>query len=92
MKQKLNIRPLADQVLLEPEAVESKTESGIIIPDAAQKPKLKGRVVAKGKDVTLVNIGDFVMHKKHFGTELSYQGKNYIIMPEEGLLAVITEQ
>ena len=90
---KLKIKPLADRVLIEPSKAETTTESGIIIPDTAQEKPQKGIVVAVGngtKDHEMsVNIGDKVLYGKYSGTELKFEGTDYLIMRESDLLAII---
>ena len=90
---KLNIKPLADRVLVEPAAAETKTSSGIIIPDTAKEKPQKGNIVAVGpgtKDnpVTL-KVGDVVLYGKYSGTELNHEGNDYLIMKENDILAII---
>ena len=89
----LNIKPLADRVLVEPAEAEQKTASGIIIPDTAKEKPQKGVVVAVGngtKDVTMtVKVGDNVLYGKYYGTEISYEGKTYLIMRESDIYAII---
>lgn len=90
---KLNIKPLADRVVIEAAAAETTTISGIIIPDTAQEKPQKGTVVAVGtgtKDHEMtVKIGDNVLYGKYAGTELKLEGKDYLIMRESDLLAII---
>ncbi len=90
---KVNIKPLADRVLVQPAPAEEKTSGGIIIPDTAQEKPQKGTVVAVGegtKDnpVTL-KVGDNVLYGKYAGTELSFDGETYLIMRESDIYAVI---
>jgi chaperonin GroES len=89
----LNIKPLSDRVLIEPVAAETKTASGIFIPDTAKEKPQKGTVVAVGngtKDHTMtVKIGDSVLYGKYAGTELKLEGKDYLIMREDDILAII---
>jgi len=89
----VNIKPLADRVLVEPEAAESKTASGLIIPDTAKEKPQKGTVVAVGsgkKDEPLtVKAGDTVLYGKYSGTELSVDGGDYLIMRESDILAIV---
>jgi len=89
----LNIKPLADRVLIEPAAAETKTASGIIIPDNAKEKPQKGTVVAAGKgtkdEPITVQIGDTVLYGKYAGTELKLEGKDYLIMRESDILAII---
>ncbi len=90
---KLNIKPLADRVLLEPMEAETKTASGIIIPDNAKEKPQKATVVAVGigtKDNPMtVKVGDTVLYGKYSGTELKFEGKDYLIMSEKDILAII---
>jgi chaperonin GroES len=90
---KLKIKPLADRVLVEPAAAETKTSSGIIIPDTAKEKPQKGNIVAVGpgtKDNPVtVKVGDVVLYGKYSGTELNYEGKDYLIMKENDILAII---
>ena len=90
---KLNIKPLADRVLIEPAAAETKTASGIIIPDTAQEKPQKGSIVAVGKGTKenpiTVKVGDNVLYGKYAGTELKYDGEDYLIMKESDILAII---
>ena len=89
----LNIKPLADRVLVEPAQAETKTASGIIIPDTAKEKPQKGTIVAIGngtKDEPLtVKVGDSVLYGKYAGTDLKLEGKNYLIMRESDVLAII---
>jgi chaperonin GroES len=89
----LNIKPLADRVLIEPAAAETKTASGIIIPDNAKEKPQKGTVVAAGKgtkdEPITVKIGDTVLYGKYAGTELKLEGTDYLIMRESDILAII---
>jgi chaperonin GroES len=89
----VNVKPLADRVLVEPAAAEQKTAGGIIIPDTAKEKPQKGTVVAIGngkKDEPLtVKVGDQVLYGKYSGTEINVEGKDYLIMRESDILAVI---
>ncbi|AXP81277.1 10 kDa chaperonin 1 [Mariniflexile rhizosphaerae] len=89
----LNIKPLADRVLIEPAPAETKTASGIIIPDNAKEKPQKGTVIAAGKgtkdEPITVKIGDTVLYGKYAGTELKLEGKDYLIMRESDILAII---
>jgi chaperonin GroES len=89
----MNIKPLADRVLVEPAAAEEKTAGGIIIPDTAKEKPQKGKIVAVGagkKDEPMtVKVGDTVLYGKYAGTELDWEGKKYLIMKETDVLAVI---
>jgi chaperonin GroES len=89
----LKIKPLADRVLVEPVAAETKTASGIIIPDNAKEKPQKGKVVAVGdgtKDEKMtVSVGDTVLYGKYSGTELKLEGQDYLIMRESDILAIV---
>jgi chaperonin GroES len=89
----LNIKPLADRVLVEPMEAETKTASGIIIPDNAKEKPQKGTVVATGKgtkdEPITVKVGDTVLYGKYGGTELKLEGKDYLMMRESDILAII---
>lgn len=89
----LNIKPLSDRVLVEPIAAETQTASGIFIPDTAKEKPQKGTVIAVGNgtkdhDMT-VKVGDSVLYGKYSGTELKLEGKDYLIMREDDILAII---
>ena len=90
---KLNIKPLADRVLVEPIEAETKTASGIIIPDNAKEKPQKGKIMAVGKGTTdnpmTVKVGDLVLYGKYSGTELKLEGKDYLIMSEKDILAIV---
>lgn len=90
---KLKIKPLADRVLVEPKEAEEKTASGIYIPDTAKEKPQKGTVVAVGpgtKDVTMeVKVNDVVLYGKYAGTEINVEGKDYLMMKQSDILAVI---
>ena len=89
----VNVKPLADRVLVEPMAAETKTASGIIIPDTAKEKPVKGTVVAAGPGKTdepmTVKVGDTVLYGKYAGTELSVEGKDLLIMRESDIFAII---
>ena len=90
---KLNIKPLADRVIIEAAAAEEKTAGGIIIPDTAKEKPQKGTVVAVGpgtKDEPMtVKEGDVVLYGKYAGTEISVEGNNYLIMRESDIVAIV---
>ncbi len=90
---KLNIKPLGDRVVVEPAPVEEKTASGIIIPDTAKEKPQKGTVMAipkKDKDNDIhVKTGDKVLYGKYAGTEITINDKDYLIMSQSDILAII---
>lgn len=94
----MSIRPLHDRVLVERVEQEQRTKSGIIIPDTAQEKPMEGKVVAvgngnkdeSGKVYPLdVKVGDRVLFAKWGGTEIKVQGKDYLIMKESDILAIV---
>ena len=90
---KVNIKPLADRVVIEPSAAEEKTAGGLIIPDTAKEKPQKGTVVAVGpgkKDEPMtVKVDDVVLYGKYAGTEISVDGNEYLIMRESDLVAIV---
>ena len=89
----LNIKPLADRVVVEPAEAETKTVSGIIIPDTAKEKPQRGKVVAVGNGTQdqemTVKVGDEVLYGKYSGTEISIDGTNYLIMRESDIYAIV---
>lgn len=89
----VNVRPLADRVIVEPAPAEEKTAGGIIIPDTAKEKPQKGKVLAVGtgkKDEPMtVSVGDEVLYGKYSGTEVAIEGKDLLIMRESDLYAII---
>jgi chaperonin GroES len=89
----LNIKPIADRVVVEAAPAEEKTASGIYIPDTAKEKPQSGTVVAVGngkKDEPMtVKVGDQVLYGKYSGTEITYDGTEYLIMKESDIYAVL---
>lgn len=89
----INVKPIADRVLVEPAAAEEKTVSGIYIPDTAKEKPQRGTIVAVGngkKDEPLtVKSGDTVLYGKYAGTEITIDGKDYLIMRESDIFAIL---
>ncbi len=87
------IRPLSDRVLVEPKEAETKTAAGIYIPDTAKEKPQQGTVLAAGpgkKDEPMeVKEGDSVLYGKYAGTEVTYEGKTYLIMKQSDILAIL---
>ena len=88
----MNIKPLADRVLILPAPAEEKV-GGIIIPDTAKEKPLRGKVVAAGngtkdEEMTLKE-GDTVLYGKYAGTELEHEGKKYLIMRQSDVVAIL---
>ncbi len=93
LEKTLNIKPLADRIVIEPAAAEEKTASGLFIPDTAKEKPQKGKVLAVGtgkKDEPItVKPGDMVLYGKYTGTEITIEGKEYLIMRESDIYAII---
>lgn len=92
-KSSVNVKPLADRVLVEPAAAETKTAGGLIIPDTAKEKPMKGTVIAVGngkKDEPItVKVGDTVLYGKYAGTEIQIDGKELLIMRESDIYAIV---
>ena len=95
---KLSIKPLADRVLVKPSKAEEKTASGIIIPDTAKEKPMQGEIVAVGKGRVAedgkvspleLKVGDKVLYGKYSGTEVTFDGEEYLIMRESDVYAII---
>lgn len=90
---KVNVKPLADRVLVKPADAEQKTAGGIIIPDTAKEKPQKGTVVAVGngkKDEPItVKAGDTVLYGKYSGTEITIEGEDFLIMRESDIFAIL---
>ena len=96
----MKLKPLHDRIIVEAAAKEEKTASGIILPDSAQEKPLKGTVLAVGPGKRLdngklaeidVKAGETVLYGKYAGTEVTVDGKDYIILRAEDVLGVLTE-
>ena len=89
----MNIQPLADRVLIKPTPAEEKTLSGIIIPDSAKEKPLRGTVLAAGKgtkdEEMVVKENDVVMFGKYAGTEINYDGVDYLVMKQSDIIAIV---
>lgn len=89
----MNIKPLADRVLIEPTAAEETTMAGIIIPDSAKEKPLKGKVLATGQgtkdEEMILKVGDVVLYGKYAGTEIELEGTKYLMMRQSDVLAVV---
>ena len=90
---KINFKPLADRVLVEPATAEEKTASGIIIPDTAKEKPQKGKIIAIGngteENKITVKVGDQVLYGKYSGTELNINGVDYLIMKESDIFGTL---
>ncbi|MDF1544550.1 MAG: co-chaperone GroES [bacterium] len=95
----MNVKPLADRVVVRPLAEQETKKGGIIIPDTAKEKPMEGEIIAvgegrisdEGKKMPLeVKSGDKVLYGKYSGTEVSIDGDEYLIMRESDIFAVIT--
>ena len=89
----MNIKPLSDRVLIQPNPAEEKTAAGLIIPDTAKEKPLAGKVVAVGPGTSEVKmevkVGDQVLYGKYAGTEVTVEGETYLIMRKNDIFAII---
>ncbi len=89
----VNVKPLADRVLVEPAPAEETTASGIIIPDSAKEKPQRGKVIAVGTgkpdEPLTVKVGDTILYGKYSGTELNLEGTDYLIMRESDIFAIV---
>ncbi|MBB6276477.1 co-chaperone GroES [Porphyromonas circumdentaria] len=89
----MNIKPLADRVVIKPAVAEEKSQGGIIIPDTAKEKPLKGKVIAVGKgtkdQAMELKEGDIVLYGKYAGTEIEIDGDKVLIMRESDVLAIL---
>ena len=94
----MNMKPLADRVIIKPSPAEEKTKGGIILPDTAKEKPVMGEVVAvgpgkvsdEGKKITPeVKVGDKVLYGKYSGTEVTMDGTEYLIMREADIFAIV---
>ena len=89
----MNIKPLADRVVVKPADAEQKSQGGIIIPDTAKEKPLRGTVVAAGKGTKdnpmELKEEDVVLYGKYAGTEIELEGDKFIIMRESNVLAIL---
>lgn len=95
---KINLKPLADRVIVKPSEAEEKTKGGIILPDIAKEKPIEGTVIAIGPGKTFddgkvvkpeVKVGDKVLYGKYSGTEVTVEGEEYLIMRESDIFAII---
>ncbi len=89
----MNVKPLSDRVLIQPNPAEERTASGLIIPDTAKEKPLAGKVVAVGPGTSEVKmevkVGDEVLYGKYAGTEVTVEGETYLIMRQSDIFAII---
>lgn len=85
----VNIQPLADYVVAAGEEAETKTASGIYLPDKAQEKPKVAKVLAVGKDVKQVKVGDRILYKSYSTTDVKVGADEYILVKEEDILATV---
>jgi len=94
----MNLKPLADRVIIKPATAEEKTKGGIILPDTAKEKPMQGEIIAvgpgkvsdDGKVIALeVKVGDKVLYGKYSGTEVNLDDTEYLIMRESDIFAII---
>lgn len=92
------IKPLADRILIEPAEAETKTQSGLFIPDNAKEKPMQGKIVAMGPGkksecgdliAPEVKVGDVVLYGKYSGTEVTVDSKTYLIVKESDIFAIL---
>ena len=87
------IKPLADRVVIEPQEAQTKTASGLFIPDTAKEKPQQGTVVAAGPgkndEPMEVKVGDVVLYGKYAGTEVTFDDKKYLIVKQSDILAIV---
>jgi chaperonin GroES len=84
------IQPLADYVVAQAEKAETKTASGLYLPDKAQEKPKTAKVVAVGKDAKQIKIGDRILYKSYSTTDVKVGGEDFILVKEEDILATVT--
>lgn len=86
------LQPVNQQILLEFQQAEEKTASGIIIPDSAkEKPKFAKVIAMSGIENAEISVGDIVLYKQYSGTEINFEGKDFLLVPYADVLAKVVE-
>ncbi|QDU83505.1 10 kDa chaperonin [Planctomycetes bacterium Pla163] len=97
-KTKVNIRPLADRVLVQRVEAEGKTAGGILLPESAKEKPKEGRIISVGDGKQLdngerstfaVKVGDRILFSSYAGTEIKFEGEDYLIMREDDILGIV---
>lgn len=95
---KINLKPLADRVIVKPKEADEVTKGGIILPDTAKEKPVEGKIVAAGPGKTSddgklvkmeVKVGDVVLYGKYSGSEITIEGEEYLIMRESDIFAIV---
>lgn len=85
----INIKPLADYIVAQAEEAETKTASGLYLPDQAQEKPKTAKVVAVGKDAKQIKVGDRIIYKSYSNTDVKVGSDDYILVKEEDILATV---
>ncbi len=85
----MKLQPLADRIVIKKIEAESKSAAGILLPDSAKEQPQSGQVLAVGKDVQEVKVGDQVLYAKYGPAEVKVDGEELLIVKEEDILAVV---
>ncbi|MEK7602821.1 MAG: co-chaperone GroES [Patescibacteria group bacterium] len=85
----VNIQPLADYVVVQAEEAASKTASGLYLPEGAQEKPKTAKVLAVGKEVKGVKVGDRIIYGGYSNTEIKHDGQDYILIKEENIYATV---
>ena len=85
----MNLQPLADRIVLEQLEAEAKTASGIVLPESAKEKPKAAKVLAVGKEVKHIKVGDRILYKSYSTTEVKLDGADYILVKEEDVLATV---
>lgn len=83
------IKPLGDRVVAKPQEVQTKTASGIYLPDTAKEKPVSALVTAVGSEVSHITVGDAILYKEYSATEVSFAGETHLIIKEEDILATV---
>jgi chaperonin GroES len=89
MSAKIPVQPLADYVVAQAEKAETKTASGLYLPDKAQEKPKTAKVVAVGKEAKQIKVGDRILYKSYSTTDVKVEGEDYILVKEEDILATV---
>jgi len=88
----VNIRPLNDRIVAQPVQPQTKTAAGLYLPDSAREKSQVAKVVAVGKSVKDVKVGDNILYREYSATEIQMDGEKYLVLKEEDVLATVTNK
>ena len=83
------LQPLGDYVVAQAEEAETKTKSGLYLPEAAKEKPKTAKVVAVGKDAAQIKVGDRIVYTNYSNTDVKVNGEDYIIVKEKDVLATV---